>query len=59
MNSIKELRAKTGLSQSRFALAVGIPVATVQNWEIDRRKPPEYLLELIEYKLRHEGLIKE
>lgn len=57
--SIKDLRAKTGLSQSKFAALVGIPLNTLQNWEQGNRKPPEYVISLIEYKLRKEGLINE
>lgn len=55
--SIKELREKTGLSQSKFAEYLNISVRTVQYWEQEKRTPPEYVTELIEYKLRNEGLI--
>lgn len=55
--NIKDLRAKTGLSQSKFAALVGIPLNTLQNWEQGSRKPPEYVISLIEYKLKKEGLI--
>ena len=55
--NIKELRTKTGLSQSKFAALVGIPVKTIQNWEINKRTPPDYVISLIEYKLKKEGLI--
>jgi DNA-binding transcriptional regulator YiaG len=56
--NIKELRTKTGTSQSQFADFFHIPKQTLQNWEQGRRECPEYLLELIEYKLRKENLIK-
>ena len=55
--SIKELREKTGLSQSQFADYLHISIRTIQYWEQGKRKPPEYVTELIEYKLRNEGLI--
>lgn len=55
--TIKELREKTGLSQSKFAEYLNISVRTVQYWEQEKRTPPEYVTELIEYKLRNEGLI--
>ena len=45
---IKELRARTGLSQSQFAKKVGIPLCTLQNWERDRTTPPPYIPEMIE-----------
>ena len=57
--NIKELRAKTGLSQSKFAALVPLPIKTLQGWEQGLKKPPEYVISLIEYKLRNEGLINE
>lgn len=51
--TIKELRASTGLSQSKFALLVHVPVATIQTWEQGIRKPPEYVLFLLEEYLKH------
>ena len=54
---IKELRALTSLSQSKFANAVGIPVRTIQQWEQGERTPPEYVVNLIEYFLKKERLI--
>ena len=45
--TIKEIRQKTGLSQSRFAAKYGIPVKTIQNWEIDKRSAPEYVVDML------------
>ena len=55
--TIKELRQQTGLSQARFAEYLNISIRTLQDWEQGKRTPPEYVTELIEYKLRNEGLI--
>jgi putative transcriptional regulator len=33
------IRNKTGLSQSHFARRIGVPVATIRNWEQGRRSP--------------------
>lgn len=55
---IKELRKLTGMSQSQFADYFNIPIKTVQNWETDRRKCADYIVDLIEYKLRKEKIIK-
>ena len=33
------LRSRVGLSQDRFARALGIPAATLRNWEQGRTKP--------------------
>ena len=33
------IRKRTGLSQSAFADSIGVPVATLRNWEQGRRNP--------------------
>ena len=38
-DDIREIRTKLGLSQSEFALLIGVSVATLQNWEQGRRHP--------------------
>lgn len=47
MIKIKELRQRTGLSQSKFAEYFGIPVRTIQKWEIGQANPPEYIPKMI------------
>jgi len=37
--SIKELRARTKLSQPEFAALVGVELSTLRNWEQGRRVP--------------------
>lgn len=37
--SVGSIREKTGLSQSRFAQLLGVPVRTLQDWEQGRRAP--------------------
>ncbi|MGP1606488.1 MAG: helix-turn-helix domain-containing protein [Moraxella sp.] len=39
MPNVKEIRAKTGLSQTEFAKKLHISFKTLQNWEQGRRKP--------------------
>lgn len=56
--TIKELRDKMGLSQSKFADYIGIPVRTLQTWEQGSRTPPEYVMGLIERVMRLEGKLK-
>ena len=46
---IKELRKKTGLSQSKFSAKFGIPVRTLQQWEQGISAPPEYLIRMMAY----------
>lgn len=36
---VKAIREQTGLSQSKFAILVGVSVDTLQNWEQGRRTP--------------------
>lgn len=36
---VKKIRAKLHVSQSQFALMIGVSKATLQNWEQGRRKP--------------------
>ena len=55
--SIKELRKQTGMSQSQFATHFEISVRTLQDWEQERRQPPEYLVGLLERLLKYENLI--
>jgi putative transcriptional regulator len=36
---IKTIRARLNLSQSEFAMMIGVSVSTLQNWEQGRRQP--------------------
>lgn len=56
--TIKEMRTQTGLTQQGFGDLLKIPRRTIQEWENGRRNPPEYIIDLIEYKLKNEGLIE-
>lgn len=44
---IKEIIARAGMSQNKFADAYGIPKNTVHNWCQGANEPPEYLVDLI------------
>ena len=55
MNTIKQLRECTGLSQSKFASLFGIPTRTLQHWEMGNRKPPEYVVRMMEEILINRG----
>ena len=54
MITIKELRAKTGLSQQKFGDLLEIPKRTIQDWEQDKRTPPPYVVELIAFRIEHD-----
>lgn len=49
--SIKELRVSTDMTQTEFGEYLNIPMRTIQNWEGGQRNCPEYVIELIEYRL--------
>ena len=51
---IHELRLKLGDTQSEFASRYGIPFRTVQNWETGQRKPPEYVIRLLKYRIEED-----
>jgi len=36
---VKKIREKTGLSQARFAMLIGVSKRTLENWEQGRRHP--------------------
>ena len=46
--NIRDIRMGFGDTQSEFATRYHIPFRTIQNWEAGVRKPPRYLLELLE-----------
>ena len=48
---MKAIRERTGLSQGRFAILIGVSVRTLQNWEQGRRRPQgtaESLLKIVQ-----------
>lgn len=55
--TLTELRCLSGMSRKQFCEYFNIPYRTVQDWESGVRKCSEYLIDLMEYKLRREGLI--
>ena len=55
---VKYLRLSTGMKRADFANYFHIPLGTVRDWEQGKRKMPEYVYELIEYKASKE-LLKE
>ena len=56
---IVELRESTGMTRKEFCEYFNIPYRTVTEWERDNRHAPEYVLRLLEYYIRMEGLIKD
>jgi putative transcriptional regulator len=50
---VRAVRARYGLSQSRFAALMGISVATLRNWEQGRRRPEGSARVLLEVVAKH------
>lgn len=57
--TIKELRTACGMTRQAFSDYFNIPKRTIEDRKTGRRKPADYLLDLIEYKLRKEKIIPE
>ena len=56
---IKYLRLSAGMKREDFANYLHIPLGTVRDWEQGKRKMPEYVYELIEYKVERELLVEK
>ena len=57
-NRIKELREYLEMNQLEFSLYLGIPVRTLQNWENGYRQPTDYVVQLIETKIKYDNLVR-
>lgn len=55
---IKNLREETGMNRTQFCEYFNIPYRTVQDWESGRRVMPEYVLRLLEYRIRTDKILK-
>ena len=56
---ITALRRFIGLTQVQFALAMGISVHTLRNWEQGRRHPEGPAIALLRIAARHPRIIRE
>ena len=56
--TISELRAAAGMTQKQFAEYFGVSKRAVESWEGGQRQCPDYLIELMRYKLQKEKLLK-
>ncbi len=48
------VRKESGMNRVEFAKWLDIPYRTMQEWELGRRAMPDYLLNLIAYKVFNE-----
>ncbi len=51
---IYEMRNRRGNTQSEFAARYNILFRTIQNWETGTRKPPEYIISLLEHRVKED-----
>jgi DNA-binding transcriptional regulator YiaG len=58
-DDIVALRRFVGLTQARFAEAMGISVHTLRNWEQGRRHPDGPAIALLRIAARHPRIIRE
>ncbi len=58
-HDVASLRRFTGLSQQMFAVALGISVHTLRNWEQGRRMPEGPALALLRIAARHPRVLRE
>ena len=56
---IVALRRFVGLTQTRFATAMGISVHTLRNWEQGRRSPEGPAIALLKIAARHPRILRE
>lgn len=54
MKEIKKMREEAGMTKKMFSNFFGIPFRTLQDWEAGLRKPPDYVVRLLPYKLKAE-----
>lgn len=45
---------KSGLNQSEFSRKFNIPFRTIQDWKNEKRTPPDYVLELLNFAIEAE-----
>ena len=55
---VKVLRINAGMTQREFSDYFEIPKRTLQDWESNNTSCSIYLLKLMQYKLTHEGIIR-
>lgn len=50
--NIQDIRKISKLSQRKFCERYNIPLSTLRQWEQGKREPPDYLVELLEFKVK-------
>lgn len=50
--TIREIWENSGLTQTELAKKLEIPIRTIEQWCTGKRKPPEYVIKMIEKLLQ-------
>lgn len=58
-DQIREIRKRAGLTQQAFAETFGIPMRTLQGWELGERTPADYIVDMLEKTARYRALEEE
>ena len=58
-DDVAAIRRFVGLTQVRFAQALGISVSTLRNWEQGRRSPEGAAIALLRIAVRHPRILRE
>ena len=53
IDRVKALRGN--MTQQELSKAYGVPLRTLQNWELGINIPPAYVLDLLEFRIKHEA----
>lgn len=56
---ITDLRESTGMNRKEFCAYFDISYRTVTDWEREERHAPDYVVRLLEYKIRMDNFIKK
>ena len=55
-DELRKLRESTGMNRKEFCEYFEIPYMTETDWELGKRRVPQYLLRLMAYKIEIEKL---
>lgn len=53
--TIKEMRLLLQVSRTEFSRQYHIPLRTLEDWESEKRNPPNYVLELLERVVKEDA----
>lgn len=53
--TIKEMREYLNVSRTEFSRRYNIPIRTLEDWESEKRTPPEYVVQLLERAVKEDS----